>query len=162
MIGLFQQLRAHRSFATHGPEHHAAVPAIIVTTYGNLTGQRSVDNLKAAITRGAKVPGGFCGFAGGCGAALGVGIGFGIIIGANPRKATERQLVQQATGAVIAELASIEAARCCQRDGYLALRKAAELSKPLVGVQLIADGVIKCQQHEGNKVCFDQGCPLFP
>lgn len=76
MLKLFRQIREHPSIPKHGPEHHAMVPAIIVTAYQNSGGKLSESALKTALSRGSSIMGGACGFLGMCGAASGVGIGF--------------------------------------------------------------------------------------
>ena len=162
MVALMRAIRAHPAISVHGPEHHAMVPAIMVATYRNLGGDVGAKQLSLAIERGAKVPGGFCGFAGACGAAVGVGIGFGAILGASPVRPEKRRLVLRAVAEALASIAEREAARCCQRECWLALRRAAELSRELLPIALVADAPLVCEQHGRNKECIDRECPLFP
>ena len=162
MVALMQHIRRHRAIPDHGPEHHALVPAVMVTTYQNLGGTVGDEALATAMARGSKVPGGFCGQSGGCGAALGVGIGFSVLLGASPVKAELRQLVQQITAETLLELASQPAARCCQRDGWTALKKAAELSRTLLPIPLQAEASLTCTQHQRNRFCLGERCALHP
>ena len=162
MIALLQQIRSHPTVPVHGPEHHALVPGIILATYKNLGGEITIDTIKTGIARGAKVPGGFCGFYGVCGAALGGGIAFGLILQSTPLKAAARQRIQHATQTCLADIAALEAARCCQRDSWLALRKAAEISKTLLPLPLHAEAPLRCRQMGVNPTCIGSDCPLFP
>ncbi len=161
MIALFQEIRSHPAIPVHGPEHHILVPGIILATYRNLGGEVPLAMLRTALRRGKAVPGGYCAFTGACGAAVGVGIAFSLLLGANPVKARERQQVQEVTQAVLQEQASFAAARCCQRDCWLAIRKAAELSKNYLPIVLQADFSLHCRQAHQNRECLGEVCPLW-
>jgi SAM-dependent methyltransferase len=161
MIALFQEIRSHPAIPVHGPEHHILVPGIILATYRNLGGEVPGAMLQTALRRGKAVPGGYCAFTGACGAAVGVGIAFSLLLGANPVKARERQQVQEVTQAVLQEQASFAAARCCQRDSWLALKKAAELSKNYLSIALQADFSLHCRQAHQNRECLGEVCPLW-
>ena len=162
MIALLKRIRRHHSVPMHGPEHHALVPAIIVTAYRNAGGEVSEERVKAAIHRGATISGGSCAFLGICGAATGVGTGFSIILGSNPLKGRERQLVQKATAQVLDLISGIAAPRCCQRDCWIALQSAAELSRQILPMSLEASGKFECRQLSENKECVGSACPLWP
>jgi MoaA/NifB/PqqE/SkfB family radical SAM enzyme/SAM-dependent methyltransferase len=161
MIVLLQEIRSHPAIPLHGPEHHILVPGIILATYRNLGGEVPLEMLRTALRRGQGVPGGYCAFTGACGAALGVGIAFSLLLGANPVKARERQQVQQITQAVLQEQANFAAARCCQRDSWLAIKKAAELSKIYLPIALQADFPLHCRQAHQNRECLGIACPLW-
>jgi len=160
MISLLQQIRNHPRIPVHGPEHHALVPGIILATYKNLGGEISSETVKNGISRGSKIPGGFCGFFGACGAAMGVGIAFGFILQSTPMKAAARQQIQSATQQCLADIAELEAARCCQRDSWLALKKAAELSRTMLPITLQANDSLHCQQMGINPTCIGSKCPV--
>ena len=161
MIKLFAEVRNHPAIPVHGPEHHSLIPAVVVAAYGNTTGT-GVNPLllDAAISRGQDVPGGACGFWGVCGAASGVGIGFSVILEATPITPKRRQAVQAAVGNVISRIAEFEAGRCCQRDGWVALKAASELSKEVLGVHLQAEEILSCTQKSKNPECIGRACPL--
>ncbi len=161
MVALFKHIRSHRAVTVHGPEHHAMVAAVVLTTYRNLGGEVTDKVIQKAIKRGAAVAGGSCGLSGVCGAASGVGIAFAALIGSTPKKAAKRQQVLQLTAGVLEKIASLRAARCCQRDAYLALRQAAEISPKHLGVQLLADEPYPCEQTHLNKQCAEDICPLW-
>jgi len=118
--------------------------------------------IETGILRGKGVSGGFCGFMGICGAAEGVGIAFSLILDANPVKASERSTVQGVMQAVLAKISGLKAARCCQRDGFIALTKAAELSQTLLPVVLKAEHRFACRQMHLNKECLGKACILHP
>ncbi len=161
MIQLLAEIRRHPSIPVHGPEHHLMVPGIILATYRNLGGQVPRTMLHTALRRGQTVPGGACAFTGACGAAAGVGIAFSLLLGASPVKARERQQVQQIIQAVIQIQARFAAARCCQRDSWLALQQAANLSKDYLLLPLQAEFPLRCQQARFNRECLGNTCPLW-
>jgi len=161
MLALMQQIRRHPAIAMHGPEHHGMVPAVILTTYRNLGGAGVDDEaIRAVIQRGLRVPGGYCGYAGTCGAATGVGVAFARLLGSSPVKADERGTVLGVTATVLSELAALGAARCCQRDAWVALRRAAGLSASLLPVELQARADWRCEQWPLNRQCLGERCPL--
>jgi len=161
LIDLLQEIRRHPAIPLHGPEHHIMVPGIILAAYRNLGSQVPATMLQTALRRGKGVPGGYCAFTGACGAAVGVGIAFSLLLGASPVKARERQQVQQVIQAVIQEQARFAAARCCQRDSWLALKKAAALSEIYLPITLRADFHLGCQQAHLNQECLGAECPLW-
>ena len=161
MIVLMQAIRQHPSVPTHGPEHHGLVPGVILATYRNLGGSVTDDMLATGIRRGAAVTGGACAFTGSCGAAQGVGVALSILLDANPLTPIQRQRVMQAVNAVAADIAANPAARCCQRDIWLALRRSAVLSRDLLPIPLRADRSVSCTQFNMNPDCLLETCPLW-
>ena len=160
MIKLFRHIREHPSIPKHGPEHHAMVPAIIVTAYRNSGGEIPKNALKMALTRGASIMGGSCGFLGICGAASGVGIGFAILLESTPVASSSRAKAQKVTHAVLGKIAQYEAARCCHREVWTALKIAASLGEEFLHVQLLADMEVKCDQKKFNQYCYGKECPI--
>lgn len=161
MLKLFYLIRAHPSIPRHGPEHHSMVPAIIITTYRNLGGILPKDALKIALHRGSSVQGGACGFLGICGAAAGVGIAFSILFESTPSKGKERSMAQKVTYEVLGEISTYEAARCCNREVWTALRIASKISQKFLQVRLLAENSVKCDQKKFNKLCYGKACPIF-
>ncbi len=162
MVELMVRLRAHPAVAVHGPEHHVLVPAVIVTAARNAGLELDGGHLDTAITRGRTIAGGACAFMGACGAAIGVGAGFSTVLGATPYQGERRQLVQQLVGRALARVAAFPAARCCQRDCWLALQEATASSEDVLGVHLPAAAPLVCSQLAENSECLGAGCPLFP
>lgn len=161
MLKLFAQIREHPSIPKHGPEHHAMVPAIIVTAYKNSGGKLPENALKTAILRGSSIMGGACGFLGICGAASGVGIGFAIVLEASPVAKKARSAAQKVTYAVLGKIAEYEAARCCHREVWTALNIASSLSETFLHVKLLAQTEVKCDQKKFNQYCYGKECPIF-
>ena len=161
MIALMNTIRSHPAMPLHGPEHHFAVPGVIVACYRNLGGSASRADIITAIDRGRSIPGGSCGFWGVCGAAAGVGIAYAILLNSNPVKPVFRRIVQQVAGAVINTVNTIEAARCCQRETWTSLIKAAELSGKYLPVKLHAEASTRCGQYHQNRECIGRNCEFF-
>ena len=162
LIRLFEQIRRHPAIPVHGPEYHAMVPGVILAVYKNLGGDISKEIIESGISRGGSVAGGFCGFMGICGAAVGVGVAFSLILDANPTKASERRIVQGVTQTVLKKIAALKAARCCQRDCWIALTTSVELSRNILPLALNADTRLACRQQHLNKECIGKACPLHP
>jgi hypothetical protein len=162
MIGLMKQIRTHEAVKINGPEHHAMVAGIVIATYRNLGGSATDDMIGTAIQRGAKIPGGYCGFAGACGAALGAGIAVGILMESNPLKPVQRRSVQSLTSRIMTVLSHLEAARCCQRESWLALKELAKISADYLPVELQAREDLVCRQAAENRECLGSECPLHP
>jgi hypothetical protein len=162
MIKLLQTIRSHGKFPMHGPEHHAMVPGIILATYKNLGGDVTKKEILAGIERGGLIPGGSCAFMGTCGAATGVGIAFSIILHSNPLAPRPRQTVQSTVSKVIKKISQQQAARCCQRECYLALIEATRLSAEVLPIELRAEAGLVCNQHASNRECIKKRCFLYP
>jgi len=162
LVALLKRVREHRAVPIHGPEHHSLVPGVIVAAYRNSGGPAGEKEIEQALTRGATIVGGSCAFLGVCGAAAGVGTGFSIVIAATPYEGGRRQRVQQAATEALADIASFNAPRCCQRDCWIALRKAAELSESVLDIRLHADEPLVCTQFARNAECIGVKCPLWP
>jgi 7,8-dihydro-6-hydroxymethylpterin dimethyltransferase len=161
LITLLDEMRRHPAIPRHGPQHHVMVPAIILTAFRNLGGDVTPQMFRTAFSRGQSISGGSCAFWGVCGAAAGVGIAFSLLLKANPLKPRERRQVLGAVQAVLGELDSWEAARCCQRECWLSLRKAAELSRELLPIPLPAEAPLACQQSGERQDCLQSRCPLW-
>jgi MoaA/NifB/PqqE/SkfB family radical SAM enzyme/SAM-dependent methyltransferase len=161
MIRLFHQVRSHHAIPIHGPEYHAIIPGVILATYRNLGGPVTAAMIQTGIRRGSQIAGGACGFMGACGAALGVGVAFGLIQESHPLKPAERQALQTATASILGKIGSLEAARCCLRDGQIALQEAARLSIEFLPIALKAEAEAECNQRAKNAECAGSVCPYF-
>lgn len=161
MVTLMNRIREQPPFAMHGPEHHAMVPGIILSTYRARGGEVKKVDILTAIERGSKVPGGVCGFWGSCGAAVGVGIAFSVILEATPLKPGPRQSVQAITARVLEKIASLKAGRCCQRESLIALEEAARLSAEVLPLPLLAESTLHCRQYHFNRECIRKSCPCW-
>jgi hypothetical protein len=161
LIRLLTLIRSHPSIPMHGPEHHAMIPGILLACYRNCGGAIGSQEILTAISRGADVPGGVCGFWGACGAAIGIGIGVATIFAATPLTPGPRQLAQEFSGRILTALASRKGGRCCQRETYIALSETARLSHELLSVSLQAEATLHCDQYLKNKECIGKQCPLW-
>jgi len=161
-VELFSLIRSHPAVPVHGPEYHSLVPAVLLSVYRNMGGDVTDDDIRSGIDRGKTVCGGACAFLGICGAATGVGVAFSLIMRTNPYKARERQLVQTVAGDVLARIAAYEAPRCCQRDCWIGITAAAELSARYLPHRIPADVPLVCTQFQLNKECIGAACPLWP
>ncbi|MDD2271043.1 MAG: DUF5714 domain-containing protein [Desulfuromonadaceae bacterium] len=161
-ITLFNEIRQHPSIPLHGPQYHAIVPGVLLACLRNAGTPLTAEQLRSAIQRGGEVSGGSCGYMGVCGAATGTGIAFSVLLEATPLKATARQTVQKVVQQVLAEIAGHEAARCCQRDCWIALRSGMALAAELWETPLPTVQPFACSQIARNKECLGVKCPLWP
>lgn len=113
-----QHIRSHPSFPIHGPEHHALVPAVILTALRNSGAPVTDEQILTAIQRGQSVAGGACAFFGVCGAAAGADIAVSILTGATSLDGKKHRFVQQMTRSILGDIAAYDATRCCQRDSW--------------------------------------------
>lgn len=147
----------------HGPEHHFLVPAVLLTSYYNKTGEPDLitEKLKVAKERAQNILGGFCGFYGNCGAAVGTGIFMSIILNANPLSGEEWGLSNLITAETLLKVANNGGPRCCKRNTYLALKIAVDFLKTHQNIALDI-GEIKCRFFAQNKECKKKECKFFP
>jgi hypothetical protein len=157
-----QHIRSHPSFPVHGPEHHSLVPAVILTCLRNSGVSVTDEQILTAAERGQSIAGGACAFFGACGAALGGGIAIAVLTGATPLDGEKRRFVQQATRSVLGDIAAYDAARCCQRDSWLALRALSKWMAERMGISLEAAARVACSQFADNRECIHRQCPLWP
>jgi hypothetical protein len=162
MIALLETIRRHEAIGLHGPEHHGMAAGILLATWRNLGGDIDDEAIRRGIERGMKIPGGACGFLGVCGAAAGVGAGLAMILDATPVRPAARSQVMRAVADVMAGQGAFDASRCCQREVWVALRAAAEISRGLIDPALRAEGALECQQSSENTECVGSRCPLAP
>ncbi len=161
LIALLKLIRSHPAIPMHGPEHHAMMPGIILAAYRNGGGDISEKHIDTGIERGAKLPGGSCGFWGACGAAVGAGIAVSTLFEATPLTPAARQQAQSFTSKILAKIATYKGGRCCQRETWLALTKTAKLSTEIFGLHLPANDILECNQYVKNKECIRKACPLW-
>ena len=159
-LELFEQIVAHPSVSMHGPEHHGMVAAIIVAAARNSGCPLPLKAVDAALARGEKVPGGWCGFYGACGAAIGLGIAISVLTRATPLTGKERSLALKATSVALANLVDGDP-RCCKRASRKAIETAIEYLEQNLGITLSKDDGIKCRHSQRNKECSGDRCPYF-
>jgi hypothetical protein len=159
-IEILETVMSHPSVPTHGPEHHAMVPAIIVAAVQNAGYPVPGDAVQKALERGAKVPGGWCGFYGVCGAAIGVGTAVSILTGATPLTGKTRALANEATAFALQKMID-GGPRCCKRASRRALETAVEFLKTRMAIDLKINREIECLYVNRNKECIREACAYY-
>lgn len=156
---LAQEVFELPGYRMHGPHYHSIVPAIIVTAYQNVKGERNPGKINAAIKRGIDFKGGSCGSYGVCGAAAGAGIASSVIEGTTPISIKERGNAQAAAGLALIELSKFGGPRCCQRESFTTIYSFINNTEFFNGIE-ITEHV--CRQFSKNKECIRKRCPYFP
>jgi len=159
-IEILECVMSYPSVPMHGPEHHAMVPAIIVAAVRNAGYSVPQDAVEKALTRGAKVPGGWCGFYGVCGAAIGVGTAVSILSGATPVTGEPRSLAMAATAFTLSRMLDGHP-RCCKRASRKALQAAVEFLRDRMDINLDPGQPIKCRYSERNQECPGEACYYY-
>jgi hypothetical protein len=157
---ILEKVMSHPSVPMHGPEHHAMVPAIIVTAVKNSGYPVPEGAVEKALERGSKVPGGWCGFYGACGAAIGVGIAVSVLTGATPITGKTRSLANEATAFALGKMAD-GGPRCCKRASRKALEAAIEFLKTRMDIKLSESPQVKCQYVGRNRECIREACAYY-
>ena len=122
---IWRKLIKFSNVPMHGPIHHIIDGAAFMTAMYNL--DTALDEL---ANRGSDMPGATCGKWGMCGSASSVGAALAIIHETGPLSSNEYykhnlQLVSN----VLLKVSEIGGPRCCKRNGFLAIKTAAELVK---------------------------------
>ncbi|MFC1952313.1 DUF5714 domain-containing protein [Chloroflexota bacterium] len=157
---ILEVVMSHPSVPMHGPEHHAMVPAVIIAAVKNAgysVPNRAIDE---AVGRGARVPGGWCGFFGACGAAIGVGIAVSLLGAATPMTGKPRSLAMEATSYVLSRMVD-GYLRCCKRASRMALEAAVKFLQDRMGIVLGKGETISCAYSGRNLECPRDGCPYY-
>ena len=158
---ILEKVMSHPSVPMHGPEHHAIVPAVIITAVKNAGYPVPDGAVEKAIERGSKVPGGWCGFYGACGAAIGVGIAISVLSTATPLTGKTRALAIEATSLALGRMAD-GGPRCCKRASRKAVEAAVEFLKTKMDINLIGENVIPCLYVDRNRECIREECAYYP
>jgi hypothetical protein len=158
---IFEAIAASHQVPMHGPEHHVIVPAVLVAAARNAGFAAPENALEQAITRGSKVPGGWCGFCGDCGAAVGVGIAVSCLTKATPLTGIPRTQAIRATAAALENM-SDSYPRCCKRASRKAIETAVDYFAKELGINLDKGEQVKCQHVVRNQQCPKTGCVYYP
>lgn len=155
----------HPNFKLYGPEHHVLTPVVILTALRN-NGVRKVNgeeislfDIKEAIRRASKIPGGWCGYYGSCGAGMGSGIAISIFTGATPSTDIPRSLANEITSKSLAKIAD-NLEHCCKRSVKLSICETLEFLREKFSVELKYHNR-KCIFSGFNDKCVKQKCPMF-
>ena len=162
-VDIADEIMASSFVHMHGPEHHFIVGASLLCAYSNTYGEVDLENaLNAVISRGKKVPGGFCGMAGCCGAAVSAGIFLSVILKATPMSKEEWALSNRMTSRCLEAVSRLGGPRCCKRDSYTTILAAAEFLREELGKPLGVSDEILCSHFGDNAECLKVECPYFP
>jgi len=159
-IELLEIIMSHPSIPMHGPEHHAIVPAILVTVVKNAGYPVPENALEKAISRGKNVPGGWCGFYGACGTGIGVGIAVSVLTEATPLTGETRALANEATAFTLKGMLDGQP-RCCKRASRKALELATEFFETQMNIRLDSSEKIQCRYMSRNNECIYDVCNYF-
>ena len=158
---IIEQVMAHPSVPMHGPEHHAIVPAAIITAVRNAGYPVPEGAIEKAIERASKIPGGWCGLYGDCGAAVGVGIAVSVLTNATPLTAKERSLALGATSFGLSRMLDGQP-RCCKRASRRAVEAAADYLNDKLSIKLTKSKGTVCTYTVRNQQCAKRECPYYP
>ncbi len=160
-ILIIKKLMSLRFCHMHGPEHHVLVGAALLTAYKNAGGDIDLPKaLREMQSRGKQVPGGACGFWGACGAGVSAGMFVSIVTGSTPLAGQAWGLSNKMTACALGAIGEVGGPRCCKRDSYLAIERAAEFVRAHLGVEMEL-GEIKCTHYAQNNQCIGKRCPFF-
>ncbi|MFX0040069.1 MAG: DUF5714 domain-containing protein [Promethearchaeota archaeon] len=155
----------HLSFKVYGPEHHVLTPAVILTALKNNNIKKPNGNeitlfdIKEAIRRASKIPGGWCGFYGSCGAGMGSGVAISIFTGATPSTDKPRTLANQITSRSLNKIAD-NLEHCCKRSVRLSIIETLKFLKEKFNIDL-SYSISKCIFSKINNKCEREKCPIF-
>ena len=162
-VDIADEIMASSFVHMHGPEHHFIVGASLLCAFCNTYGGVDLESaLNAVISRGKKVPGGFCGMAGCCGAAVSAGIFLSVILKATPMSKEEWALSNRMTSRCLEAVSRLGGPRCCKRDSYTTILAAAEFLREELGKPLGVSDEILCSHFGENAECLKVECPYFP
>jgi hypothetical protein len=157
---ILEQVMAHPGLPMHGPEHHAIVPGVLIAAARNAGVAVQDGALEIALERGAKVPGGWCGYYGACGAAVGVGIAVSVLTGATPLKGEQRSLALAATSEALARMVD-DQPRCCKRASRIAVEAAVAYLRDHLAMDLPSGERVRCVYSARNAQCARERCSFF-
>ncbi|TXT59031.1 MAG: hypothetical protein BAJALOKI1v1_1490009 [Promethearchaeota archaeon] len=164
-FAIADKIMKHPNFNMYGPEHHALSPASILTALKNNDIKKpngeslTFSDIEEGIHRGAKIPGGYCGFYGSCGAGIGAGIAISVFTGANPSKDIPRSLANKMTSRALIKIAD-DLEHCCKRSVRISICEALDFLNENFGIKL-QYSPNKCLFSSSNKKCEASNCPIF-
>ena len=162
---LATKIMKHPKFKVYGPEHHVLTPAVILTALKNNNIKKpngediTFKDIKEAINRASKIPGGWCGFYGSCGAGMGSGVAMSIFTGATPAKDKERTLANQMTARSLSKIAD-DLEHCCKRSVRISIIEALDFLKEKFNIKLDYSPD-KCAFSGINDRCEKEKCFLY-
>ena len=116
-------------------------------------------DIKEAIRRASKIPGGWCGFYGSCGAGIGSGVAISIFTGATPSTNKTRSLANEMTSRSLNKIAD-NLEHCCKRSVRISILEALNFLEEKYGIRLNYTSK-KCIFSSYNSKCEKENCPIF-
>lgn len=162
---LADKIMKHPKFKMYGPEHHVLTPAVILTTLRNNNilkpngKEINLLDIKEAIRRASKIPGGWCGFYGSCGAGIGSGIAISIFTSATPSTDIPRSLANKMSSKALSKIAD-NLEHCCKRSVKLSICETLEFLKENFGVNLNYNPS-HCEFSSSNSKCEEENCLFY-
>ncbi|MHA2182443.1 MAG: DUF5714 domain-containing protein [Promethearchaeota archaeon] len=155
----------HPNFKVYGPEHHVLTPTVILTSLRNNSilkpngDEISFFDIKEAIRRASKIPGGWCGFYGSCGAGMGTGVAISIFTGATPSTDKPRSQANEMTSRSLAKIAD-NLEHCCKRSVKISISEALIFLREKFEIKL--EYILEnCVFSDINNKCERERCPIF-
>jgi hypothetical protein len=162
---LADKIMRHPKFKLYGPEHHILTPAVILTALKNNgikkpNGEEiNLMDIKEAIRRASKIPGGWCGFYGSCGAGMGSGIAISIYTGATPSKSGPRTLANQITSRSLLKIAD-NLEHCCKRSVKLSICETLQFLEENFSI-ILDYSPARCVFSHLNSKCEKSNCVMY-
>ena len=94
-----------------------------------------------------------------CG-CLSAGMYVSIVTGSTPLANEAWGLSNKMTSSALSAIGDIGGPRCCKRDSYLAIIKAAEFTKAHLGIEMEIES-ITCLHSAQNNQCIGKHCPFY-
>lgn len=162
---LADKIMSYPKFKMYGPEHHVLTPAVILTSLKNNSirkpnGQEiASEDIKEAIRRASKIPGGWCGYYGSCGAGMGSGVAISVFTEATPSRNIPRTLANEMTSRALNKIAD-NLEHCCKRSTKLAICETLEFLRKRYNINL-KFSPSRCRFSELNEKCEKIECPIY-
>jgi len=156
------KIMKHPRFKMYGPEHHVLVPAVIIAALKNNginkpNGEKvTLFDIKEAIRRASKIPGGWCGFYGSCGAGMGSGVTISIFTSANPSTDIPRSIANETTSRSLAKIAD-NLEHCCKRSLKISICETIAILEEKFNIKLAFEPK-KCIFSAKNEKCVKEKC----
>ena len=161
-VAMMQEMMEDPYIHMHGPEHHVMVGAALLCAYRNSGGEIELEEALGKMKeRGAKYPGGSCGYWGCCGAAVSAGMFLSIATGTTPLSGESWGLSNQMTAEALSDIGRIGGPRCCKRNAFTAAKAAVRFAQEHLGVVMELPAAIRCTHSPQNRQCLKTHCPYF-
>lgn len=162
-IEIMQEIMDSPFIYMHGPEHHIMVGSALLTAYKNAGGEVDLaETLAEMKSRGAKYPGGSCGYWGCCGAAVSVGMFFSIISKTTPLSEETWGIGNKITSKCLQDIGDLGGPRCCKRNSFTAIKSAEKFMRNEFNINMTIPEKITCTHYKRNKQCIGKKCPYNP